>query len=166
MCREQRAGSVATGPSPWLTPIQTHVQAEEGAVLDALGRLERALAVVLAPVLEALSRKMQTPHMTRGMGGERTHSNKPHVVILGGGYAGAYAARHLDRDPRLHLTLIDAKQYLEDPVAMPWAITQPGPNDSLPQILRFRLFLWSEGFCSMAMRSIGCALTPGLTYHR
>ena len=118
-------------------------------MLDAIGRIERALAVALAPALEALSKKMQTPHMTRGMGGERSHHNKPHVVILGGGYAGAYAARHLDSDPRLCLTMIDAKQYLEDPVAMPWAITQPGANDSRPQNRAFTV-------SSSSIRSEAC----------
>ena len=41
------------------------------------------------------------------------------VVIVGGGYCGAYVASRMDRLASMHVTLIDTKEYFEQTPAMP-----------------------------------------------
>jgi NADH:quinone reductase (non-electrogenic) len=60
---------------------------------------------------------------------ERTGSGRPHVVILGGGFGGLYAARRLKRAP-VRLTLIDRRNHhLFQPMLYQVATAALNPSD-------------------------------------
>ena len=71
----------------------------------------------------------------------------PHVVIVGGGFGGLYAARALANQP-VSVTLIDRQNYhLLQPL-----LYQVATPDFQPEILRRRFVTWSR-----VSRTSGCA---------
>ena len=63
------------------------------------------------------------------MSGKRAESETPHVVILGGGFAGLYAARRLSRAP-VRVTLVDRRNHhLFQPMLYQVATAALNPSD-------------------------------------
>src|ERR687895_2773712 len=61
--------------------------------------------------------------------GKRQKSGAPHVVILGGGFAGLYAARRLKRAP-VRVTLVDRRNHhLFQPMLYQVATAALNPSD-------------------------------------
>ena len=108
-----------TGPSPVLAGAavaQSVASTARGGACGA-GRGARAprrpAREGLAPSLEKLraeiARDGATPSLPKSSVGTRKR-----VVIAGGGFCGAMVAYRLDKNPDLHVTLLDTKEYVEN----------------------------------------------------
>lgn len=80
---------------------------DSGRALKA--QAEEAMATPLA----AFKAKMRSTFRGRTVKTERTR-----VAIIGGGAGGALIAMRLDRNPAIHVTLIDTKEYYEETPAV------------------------------------------------
>jgi len=86
---------------------------DAAALLAALEPLAAAAREGLAPSLERLraeiARDGATPSIPKSLAGSRKR-----VVVAGGGWCGAMVAYRLDKNPELHVTLLDTKEYFEN----------------------------------------------------
>ena len=86
---------------------------DAAALVAALEPLAAAAREGLAPSLEKLraeiARDGATPSLPKSSVGTRKR-----VVIAGGGFCGAMVAYRLDKNPDLHVTLLDTKEYVEN----------------------------------------------------
>mgnify|MGYP001344240287 CR=1 FL=1 len=98
---------------------------DAAALVAALEPLEAAAREGLAPSLERLraeiARDGATPSLPKSSVGSRKR-----VVIAGGGFCGAMVAYRLDKNPDLHVTLLDTKEYVENTPAVPRLMTLAG----------------------------------------
>ena len=91
---------------------------DAAALVAALEPLAAAAREGLAPSLEKLraeiARDGATPSLPKSSVGTRKR-----VVVVGGGFCGAMVAYRLDKNPDLHVTLLDTKEYVENTPAVP-----------------------------------------------
>lgn len=94
------------------------VQSEDGsAITSELQKTQAALKESLAAPMEAL--RAQLRQGTKAAKKTVPGDARKRVVVIGSGYAGAPAAMMLDRNPLLHVTLVDTKEYFENtPMAL------------------------------------------------
>ena len=98
-------------------------------MLEALRGPFDEVEAALAPALEILQKKNASVNKVVDVAKKQKWSGpKKNVVICGGGIAGAWTAFHLDNDEqeRFHVTVIDPKNYFEDPTTQPMLMCDPG----------------------------------------
>lgn len=117
----QRTATLVDDPDP--LPGLDH------GMLEALRGPFDEVEAALAPALAVLKEKNSSVnHVMRSK--PSSDAPKHRVVILGGGFAGAMTVFNLCNDPeeRFHVTLIDPKNYWEDPTQQPMALPDPGES--------------------------------------
>jgi len=98
-------------------------------MLEALRGPFDEVEAALAPALEILQKKNASVNKVVDVAKKQKWSGpKKNVVVIGGGCAGACVAFHLDNDEqeRFHVTIIDPKNYFEDPTTQPMLMCDPG----------------------------------------
>ena len=98
-------------------------------MLEALRGPFDEVEAALAPALEILQKKNASVNKVVDVTKKQKWSGpKKNVVVIGGGCAGACVAFHLDNDEqeRFHVTIIDPKNYFEDPTTQPMLMCDPG----------------------------------------
>ena len=117
----QRCASLADDPDP--------IPGLDHGMLEALRGPFVEVEAALALALEALQQKNATLNMVVDVGKKNKHTGpKKKVVVCGGGVGGAWSAYHLDNDSeeRFHVTIVDPKNYFEDPTTQPMLMCDPG----------------------------------------
>lgn len=98
-------------------------------MLEALRGPFEEIEAAMAPALEVLQRKNATVNKVVDVAKKKKWTGpKKNVVICGGGIGGAWCAYHLDNDEqeRFHVTVVDPKNYFEDPTTQPMLMCDPG----------------------------------------
>jgi hypothetical protein len=103
---EALANLVAALPAELGAAVAAGGAAAAGAAADAA----LMAAADLASPLADLKAKLLRAHRGKSAPSDGLGGKRERVVILGGGFAGCTAAAKLDRNPRLHVTLVDTKE--------------------------------------------------------
>jgi hypothetical protein len=103
---EARADLVAALPDE----LGAAVAAGGASAAEAAANAALMAAADLAAPLADLKAKLLRAHRGKSARSDGLGGKRERVVILGGGFAGCTAAAKLDRNPQLHVTLVDTKE--------------------------------------------------------
>lgn len=113
----QVAGLSADAKSALSTALSGTDQASlEAQVQASVARTEKELAKEMAQFKQTMFAPVHGKKVAASGGDDQA---KATVVVIGGGAGGGLAALALDRNPKLHVVLIDTKEYFEETPAVP-----------------------------------------------
>lgn len=113
MCSIVQAQFLADGTPMSVGGVEKDRIAQALSSEDSGQALKAQAQEALASPLAAFKAKMRSTFRGKTVKTERTK-----VVIIGGGAGGALIAMRLDRNPAIHVTLVDTKEYYEETPAV------------------------------------------------